>query len=140
MTYEIPLDGFDRRVSLQTLARRVSRACVHYLQVRLLTLVGGVFPLTSFAGQCHSCPVASRPAPPPGGGCVWLVAPDLVDTLKVRLSAIRLFRLPSLCSSTSLDFWKEQERRGGNGCCAERPVYVFVFHRRSFLVVYGFPF
>ena len=35
MTYEIPLDasGYDGRVSLQTLARRVSRACVHYLQV-----------------------------------------------------------------------------------------------------------
>lgn len=35
MTYEIPLDGYDGRVSLQTLARRVSRACVHYLQVSL---------------------------------------------------------------------------------------------------------
>ncbi|KAF8076053.1 hypothetical protein FPV67DRAFT_1712033 [Lyophyllum atratum] len=33
MTYEIPLDGHDGRVSLQTLARRVSRSCVHYLQV-----------------------------------------------------------------------------------------------------------
>jgi len=33
VTYEIPLDGHDSgRVSLQTLARRVSRACVHYLQ------------------------------------------------------------------------------------------------------------
>jgi len=45
MTYEIPLDGYDGRVSLQTLARRVSRACVHYLQVRFLALVGGVSPL-----------------------------------------------------------------------------------------------
>lgn len=36
MTYEIPLDGYDGRVSLQTLARRVSRACVHYLQASTL--------------------------------------------------------------------------------------------------------
>lgn len=34
MTYEIPLDGgYDGRIDLETLARRVSRACVHYLQV-----------------------------------------------------------------------------------------------------------
>jgi hypothetical protein len=32
LTYEIPLAGYDR-VDLQTLARRISRACVHYLQV-----------------------------------------------------------------------------------------------------------
>lgn len=32
MTYDIPLDTHDGRVSLQTVARRISRACVHYLQ------------------------------------------------------------------------------------------------------------
>lgn len=39
MTYEIPLDGYDGRVSLQTLARRVSRACVHYLQANIIPVV-----------------------------------------------------------------------------------------------------
>ncbi|RDB20474.1 hypothetical protein Hypma_012474 [Hypsizygus marmoreus] len=39
MTYEIPLDGYDGRVSLQTLARRVSRACVHYLQANVIPIL-----------------------------------------------------------------------------------------------------
>ncbi|TFK29244.1 hypothetical protein FA15DRAFT_610292 [Coprinopsis marcescibilis] len=39
MTYEIPLDGYDRRVSLETLARRVSRACVHYLQANVIPIL-----------------------------------------------------------------------------------------------------
>lgn len=39
MTYEIPLDGYDGHVSLQTLARRVSRACVHYLQANVIPIV-----------------------------------------------------------------------------------------------------
>jgi hypothetical protein len=34
LTYEIPLDAYDGHVNLSTLARRISRACVHYLQVR----------------------------------------------------------------------------------------------------------
>lgn len=33
MTYEIPVDGYEGRVQLQTLARRIARACVHFLQV-----------------------------------------------------------------------------------------------------------
>ncbi len=33
MTYEIPVDGYEGRVSLQTVARRIARACVHFLQV-----------------------------------------------------------------------------------------------------------
>ena len=33
MTYDIPVDGYDGRVSLQTVARRIARACVHFLQV-----------------------------------------------------------------------------------------------------------
>ncbi|KAF9008804.1 hypothetical protein BDQ17DRAFT_1422005 [Cyathus striatus] len=39
LTYEIPLDGYDGRVDLQTLARRVSRACVHYLQANVVPIV-----------------------------------------------------------------------------------------------------
>lgn len=39
LTYEIPLDGHDGRVNLQTLARRVSRACVHYLQANVIPVV-----------------------------------------------------------------------------------------------------
>ena len=46
MTYEIPLDGYDGRINLQTLARRVSRACVHYLQV--------LFP---FYDRVHVCSI-----------------------------------------------------------------------------------
>ena len=33
MTYEIPVDGYEGRVQLQTLGRRIARACVHFLQV-----------------------------------------------------------------------------------------------------------
>ncbi|KAI0751461.1 hypothetical protein C8Q80DRAFT_1099847 [Daedaleopsis nitida] len=36
MTYELPADGYDGRVELQTLARRIARACVHFLQQSLL--------------------------------------------------------------------------------------------------------
>ncbi|PCH41342.1 hypothetical protein WOLCODRAFT_131859 [Wolfiporia cocos MD-104 SS10] len=32
MTYELPVDGYDGRVELQTLARRVARACMHFIQ------------------------------------------------------------------------------------------------------------
>ncbi|ESK93762.1 hypothetical protein Moror_1460 [Moniliophthora roreri MCA 2997] len=39
LTYEIPLDSYDRHISLQTLARRVSRACVHYLQVNAIPVM-----------------------------------------------------------------------------------------------------
>ncbi|KZT72685.1 hypothetical protein DAEQUDRAFT_664117 [Daedalea quercina L-15889] len=33
MTYELPVDNYDGRVELQTLARRVARACVHFIQL-----------------------------------------------------------------------------------------------------------
>ncbi|KAJ7591508.1 hypothetical protein C8J56DRAFT_565359 [Mycena floridula] len=36
LTFEIPLDSYDGRISLQTLARRVSRACVHYIQANFI--------------------------------------------------------------------------------------------------------
>jgi hypothetical protein len=36
--YEVPLDTYDGRVSLQTLARRVSRACVHYFQSHIIPI------------------------------------------------------------------------------------------------------
>ncbi|KAG5716059.1 hypothetical protein E4T56_gene10777 [Termitomyces sp. T112] len=39
MTYDIPLDTYDGRVSLQTVARRISRACVHYLQANIIPVV-----------------------------------------------------------------------------------------------------
>ena len=35
MTYELPADCYDGRVELQTLARRIARACVHFLQVSM---------------------------------------------------------------------------------------------------------
>ncbi|KAF8897202.1 hypothetical protein BD779DRAFT_358231 [Infundibulicybe gibba] len=38
LTYEIPLDSYDGRMSLTTLARRVSRACVHYLQANIIPI------------------------------------------------------------------------------------------------------
>ncbi|CDO74554.1 hypothetical protein BN946_scf184632.g11 [Trametes cinnabarina] len=37
MTYELPIDTYDGRVELQTIARRIARACVHFLQVRTRT-------------------------------------------------------------------------------------------------------
>ncbi|EPT02821.1 hypothetical protein FOMPIDRAFT_1029130 [Fomitopsis schrenkii] len=33
MTYELPVDNYDGRVELQTLARRIARACVHFIQI-----------------------------------------------------------------------------------------------------------
>jgi len=36
MTYELPVDGYDGRVELQTLARRVARACVHFIQTNMI--------------------------------------------------------------------------------------------------------
>jgi len=38
LTYEIPVDGYDGRMSLQTLMRRVSRACLHYVQSRAIPI------------------------------------------------------------------------------------------------------
>jgi hypothetical protein len=38
LTYEIPLESYDNRINLQTLARRVSRACVHYLQANRIPI------------------------------------------------------------------------------------------------------
>jgi len=38
LTYEVPVDDYDGRVSLQTLARRISRAVVHYLQANVIPI------------------------------------------------------------------------------------------------------
>ncbi|KAF9076572.1 hypothetical protein BDP27DRAFT_1210316, partial [Rhodocollybia butyracea] len=39
LTYEIPIESsYDSRINLQTLARRVSRACVHYLQANRIPI------------------------------------------------------------------------------------------------------
>lgn len=38
MTYEIPVDGYEGRVQLQTLARRIARACVHFLQANMIPI------------------------------------------------------------------------------------------------------
>ncbi|TFK73017.1 hypothetical protein BDN72DRAFT_256885 [Pluteus cervinus] len=39
LTYEIPLETRDGRITLSTLARRVARACVHYLQSNSIPIV-----------------------------------------------------------------------------------------------------
>lgn len=38
MTYEIPVDGYEGRVQLQTVARRIARACVHFLQSNMIPI------------------------------------------------------------------------------------------------------
>ncbi|KIP09186.1 hypothetical protein PHLGIDRAFT_103173 [Phlebiopsis gigantea 11061_1 CR5-6] len=38
MTYEIPVDGYEGRVQLQTLARRIARAIVHFLQANMIPI------------------------------------------------------------------------------------------------------
>jgi len=38
LTYEIPVDGYGGRVDLQTLARRVARAVVHFLQANVVPI------------------------------------------------------------------------------------------------------
>ncbi|KAJ7087196.1 hypothetical protein B0H15DRAFT_950087 [Mycena belliarum] len=39
LTYEVPLDVYDGRVSMQALSRRVARACIHYLQMNLVPVM-----------------------------------------------------------------------------------------------------
>ncbi|KAJ7873336.1 hypothetical protein B0H14DRAFT_145417 [Mycena olivaceomarginata] len=39
LTYEIPLDVYDGRVSMQSLSRRVARACIHYLQMNMVPIM-----------------------------------------------------------------------------------------------------
>ncbi|KAJ6627478.1 hypothetical protein B0H10DRAFT_1779733, partial [Mycena sp. CBHHK59/15] len=39
LTYEVPLDVYDGRVNMQALARRVARACVHYLQTNMVPVM-----------------------------------------------------------------------------------------------------
>jgi len=34
LTYEVPIDGYDGRISLQTLMRRVARGCLHFVESR----------------------------------------------------------------------------------------------------------
>lgn len=38
MTYEIPMQGYGGRIDLQALARRVARACMHYLQANAMPI------------------------------------------------------------------------------------------------------
>ncbi|TCD66836.1 hypothetical protein EIP91_000914 [Steccherinum ochraceum] len=38
MTYEIPVDGYEGRVQLQTVARRIARAVVHFLQANMIPI------------------------------------------------------------------------------------------------------
>ncbi|KAJ7638487.1 hypothetical protein FB45DRAFT_786791 [Roridomyces roridus] len=39
LTYEVPLDVYDGRVSMDALSRRVARACVHYLQFNMVPVM-----------------------------------------------------------------------------------------------------
>jgi len=45
LTYEVPIDGYDGRISLQTLMRRIARGCLHFVQVRLPLIVPFPFVL-----------------------------------------------------------------------------------------------
>ncbi|KLO07480.1 hypothetical protein SCHPADRAFT_909425 [Schizopora paradoxa] len=38
LTYEIPVDAYDNRVRLSSLARRVGRACIHFMQANRIQL------------------------------------------------------------------------------------------------------
>jgi len=35
MIYDVPIDSYDHRISLQTLMRRVARGCLHFIQASL---------------------------------------------------------------------------------------------------------
>ncbi|KAJ6516251.1 hypothetical protein C8R45DRAFT_1087354 [Mycena sanguinolenta] len=39
LTYEVPMDVYDGRVSMQALSRRVARACIHYLQMNMVPVM-----------------------------------------------------------------------------------------------------
>lgn len=63
MTYELPADSYDGRVELQTLARRIARACVHFLQVSMrLSLPPPILPRSRRAVPCPwTTPLTSAP-------------------------------------------------------------------------------
>ncbi|KAI0370168.1 hypothetical protein BV20DRAFT_944448 [Pilatotrama ljubarskyi] len=48
MTYELPVDTYDGRVELQTVARRIARACVHFLQLNFKPPEGQFTVLAAF--------------------------------------------------------------------------------------------
>lgn len=90
MTYEIPLDGWDRRVSLETLARRVSRACVHYLQVgSRVQSEHQTILIESLPGECHTDSVGSSGASSLGRSVIWSLAANAVYTLRAGARAVR---------------------------------------------------
>lgn len=98
MTYEIPVDGYEGRVQLQTVARRIARACVHFLQVSTCpallpssnsslvhvfdSLVAGKHD-PHLMGPCHAIPF--------GGELTWRVAACSLHELNEPL--------PRSCSS-----------------------------------------
>jgi hypothetical protein len=99
MTYEIPLDGWDRRVSLETLARRVSRACVHYLQVSSRVQSEHQTLLIEFLpGQCYSHSMGSSGASSLGRSVIWGLAANAVYTLRTGARAV----------------WREMKRFSGS--------------------------
>ncbi|CCM03389.1 uncharacterized protein FIBRA_05519 [Fibroporia radiculosa] len=56
MTYDLPVDSYDGRVELQTLARRVARACMHFIQASAFTQ--STVTLLILCGQTNMIPVA----------------------------------------------------------------------------------
>ena len=83
LTYEVPIDGYDGRISLQTLMRRVARGCLHFVQVS--------FPLISYS---RSSPLRRRHSP--------AVFRSTLIALSFILSK-RLPRVPGSQSSPSSD-------------------------------------
>ncbi|KAH9927137.1 uncharacterized protein BXZ73DRAFT_49150 [Epithele typhae] len=85
MTYELPADCYDGRVELQTLARRIARACVHFLQARLRWM--GEAAADDVAALVASAYSTLKFHPPPGQFTVLaafvLHARDADDGLKV---------------------------------------------------------
>ena len=63
LTYEVPIDGYDGRISLQTLMRRVARGCLHFVQVSSPLAPTALFHSLVFAVSWYSDP--PRPHHPP---------------------------------------------------------------------------
>ncbi|KAI0676970.1 hypothetical protein C8Q78DRAFT_960313 [Trametes maxima] len=123
MTYELPVDTYDGRVELQTVARRIARACCHFLQINPLppdgqfTILAGFILRTSKESKVISLGTGSKCLPaarlPKSGDALH----DSHAEVLARRGAIRWFleeiaRSRSGNTPTYASPWLERDVRG----------------------------
>ncbi|KAI0650132.1 hypothetical protein C8Q79DRAFT_998051 [Trametes meyenii] len=116
MTYELPVDTYDGRVELQTVARRIARACVHFLQSPpdgQFTILAGFILRTSETSKVISLGTGSKCLPaarlPRGGDALH----DSHAEVLARRGVVRWFleeiaRLSSGNFPTYTSLWLER--------------------------------